>query len=50
MTRITGQTLVAAFLASILLAGCAHTTARVNAAGSERGYSSNGEVKVGVPF
>jgi outer membrane murein-binding lipoprotein Lpp len=50
MNRTTGQILAVAFLASVLLAGCAHTTAKVNAAGSERGYSSNGEVKVGLPF
>lgn len=50
MTRIIGRTLAAAFLASGLLTGCAHTTAKANATGSERGYSSNGEVKLGVPF
>jgi hypothetical protein len=50
MTRTIGRTVAVAFLASALLTGCAHTTAKVNAAGSERGYSSSGEVGLGVPF
>ncbi len=50
VTRTIGRTVAVAFLASALLTGCAHTTAKVNAAGSERGYSSSGEVGLGVPF
>lgn len=50
MTFIIGRTLAAALMASVLLAACAHTTAKVNTSGSERGYSSNGEVGVGLPF
>ena len=50
MARSPRQPLASAWLVLLLLAGCAHTTAKVNAAGSERGYSSNGEVKVGLPF
>ena len=50
MTFIIGRTLAAALMASVLLAACAHTTAKVNTSGSERGYSSNGEVRVGLPF
>jgi outer membrane murein-binding lipoprotein Lpp len=42
--------LAVAMLASVLLAGCSHTSVKANAAGSERGYSSNGEAKLGMPF
>ncbi len=42
--------LAAILVASLLLAACAHTTAKVSAAGSERDYSSNEEVRVGLPF
>jgi outer membrane murein-binding lipoprotein Lpp len=50
MSRRIGRMLAAAVLASVMLAGCSHTSLKANAAGSERGYSSNGEVKLGMPF
>ena len=50
MSRRIGRTVAAALLTAVLLTGCAHTSARANASGSERGYSSNSEVKLGMPF